>query len=275
MFSFFLHWWIQNLSLCKLFFWSRTLLAISQSCWCVHILNQCLRWPQPFSIELHISPQSEGQTSKSQNKSKTLLNERQILNKTLRSNILICLHFLEGSVIVPPLLWFFPQWLQLKISANCGSLASSFHSLCASRLRRTFFAVQGSEEESSRQDRKWISVPISSRAPNSDPRRISNTMFYKLMFLEVRQGYPQPLRKRHTSSVSPKASDPKTTIGGCSNTTCVWFHLVESLIYSTSLHITVFFCLLWCHSHFCKASGTFGSLVGQYKFPLEPPVEII
>ncbi len=33
-------------------------------------------------------------------------------------------------------------------------------------------------------------------------------MFYKPMFLEVRQGYPQPRRKRRTSSVSPKGSDP-------------------------------------------------------------------
>lgn len=35
-------------------------------------------------------------------------------------------------------------------------------------------------------------------------------MFYKLMFLEVGQGYPQPRRQRRTSSVSPEGSDPDT-----------------------------------------------------------------
>lgn len=55
-----------------------------------------------------------------------------------------------------------------------------------------------------REWRKWISVPISSTAPVSHPGRISNTMFYKLMFLEVGQGYPQPRGRRRTSSVSPK-----------------------------------------------------------------------
>lgn len=33
-------------------------------------------------------------------------------------------------------------------------------------------------------------------------------MFYKLMFLEVGQGYPQSAGKSHTSSVSAEGSDP-------------------------------------------------------------------
>lgn len=78
-------------------------------------------------------------------------------------------------------------------------------------LTQTFFAVQGKWGRRHRQGRKWISVPISSTAPVSDPGRISNTMFYKLMFLEVGQGYPQPWRRRRTSSVSQKrGSDPET-----------------------------------------------------------------
>lgn len=62
------------------------------------------------------------------------------------------------------------------------------------------------------QGRKRISVPISSRAPDSHPRRVSDTMFYKLMVLEVAEGYPQPRAKRRTSSVSPKGSDPQTVL---------------------------------------------------------------
>lgn len=85
----------------------------------------------------------------------------------------------------------------------CGSLWAQV------RLRRTFLAVQGNEGRRRRQERKWISVPISSRAPHSDPRRISNTMFYKLMFLEVGQGYPRPRRRRHNSSVRPKGFGSK------------------------------------------------------------------
>lgn len=84
-------------------------------------------------------------------------------------------------------------------------------SLCANTFETGhFLQCSRNEEESAGRGRKWISVPISSRAPDSDPRRISNTMFYKLMFLEVGQGYPPSRRQRHTSSVSPKGSDPNT-----------------------------------------------------------------
>lgn len=70
------------------------------------------------------------------------------------------------------------------------------------RLGRTFLAVRWEWGRRSRQGRKWISVPISSRAPDSDPRRISNTMFYKLMILEVGRGYPQPRRERDMPHLS-------------------------------------------------------------------------
>lgn len=194
-------------------------------------------------VELHtfwVFLHSQGQTPKYDKI--TFLRVEDTQNKASGYSLLICRRFANCA--------------SAAVVAHCSSPASSFLLPCESTLRRTFFAVQGDEEEGSRQGRKWISVPISSRAPNSDPGGISNTMFNKLMFLEVRQGYPQPLRRRHTSSVSPTGSDPKTVTGGCFNTTCVWFLLVEGLIYITLPRVTVFFCLLQCHSHFCKASGT-------------------
>lgn len=169
---------------------SRTLCMFEVTTACQRAAHQSTQWRSNIKVTTHC-----------------WVRDWQILSEAL-----VCLRFLVGLLITTLLPWLSPQRLQLNVLANCGSLASSFHFLRATTLRRTFFAVQGSEGESSRQDRKWISVPISSRAPNSDPRRLSNTMFYKLMFLEVRQGYPQPLRKRHTSSVSPKASDPQTLL---------------------------------------------------------------
>lgn len=62
-------------------------------------------------------------------------------------------------------------------------------------MRKKAQAAGGKEGE---RVRKWISVPISSTAPVSHPGRISNTMFYKLMFLEVGRGYPQPPRQKET-----------------------------------------------------------------------------
>lgn len=47
--------------------------------------------------------------------------------------------------------------------------------------------AQASGRKEGERVRKWISVPISSTAPVSHPGRVSNTMFYKLMFLEVGQ----------------------------------------------------------------------------------------
>lgn len=79
----------------------------------------------------------------------------------------------------------------------------SFILQCDSPLHWTFFAAQA-RGEGGRPGRKWIYVPISSRAPCPDPQRISNTMFYKLMILEVGQGYPPLRRRRHTSSVKSK-----------------------------------------------------------------------
>lgn len=79
-------------------------------------------------------------------------------------------------------------------------------------LRWTFFAVQGNEEEGAGREENGYLYLLAPELPDSDPRRISNTMFYKLMFLEVEQGYPQLLRKKRTSSVSPKGSDPETVL---------------------------------------------------------------
>lgn len=72
---------------------------------------------------------------------------------------------------------------------------------------RTFFAVRRKRGRRHRQGRKWIAVPISSRAPVSDPRRISNTMFYKLMFLEVGQGYPQRWRETRLTRQPKKCAE--------------------------------------------------------------------
>lgn len=57
-------------------------------------------------------------------------------------------------------------------------------------------AVEQEEKKKCKQGRKWISVPISSWAPVSDPKRMANPMLNKLMFLEVRQGYLQHRRRR-------------------------------------------------------------------------------
>lgn len=99
-------------------------------------------------------------------------------------------------------------------------------------LTRTFFAVQGKWGRLRRQGRKWISVPISSRAPVSGPRRLSNTMFYKLMFLEVGQGYPQPWRRRRTSSVSQKVFWTRhCTTGGYFNPTCLYVTWLKKMVF--------------------------------------------
>lgn len=170
--------------------------------------------------------------------------------------IFICYPFLaelliSTSALLP--LCFFPRRSHSEIIANCGSPGLQLPLFSVQvHLRWTFLAVRGHEEGGGmacRRARKWISVPISSRA--RIPGGFSNTMFYKLMVLEVGQGYPQPPRERerHNSSVSPKGSDPK----GC---TALISPGLSRNIHNLTEHYAALLSIR-CHSHFCEASGTF------------------
>lgn len=105
-----------------------------------------------------------------------------------------------------------PGWTAARRNlSGSGVHFDTVHFLqCDGKMRKKAQASGGMEGE---RVRKWISVPISSTAPVSHPGRISNTMFYKLMFLEVGQGYPQPRRRRRTSSVSPNPQKRGVLIG--------------------------------------------------------------
>lgn len=78
------------------------------------------------------------------------------------------------------------------------------------RLRWTFFAAHGNEEEGAGREENGYLYLLAPELQTVIPGGFSNTMFYKLMFLEVGQGYPQPWRKRRTSSVSQKGLDLET-----------------------------------------------------------------
>lgn len=83
-----------------------------------------------------------------------------------------------------------PGWTAARRNlSGSGVHFDTVHFLqCSGKMRKK---AEASGEKEGERVRKWISVPISSTAPVSHPGRISNTMFYKLMFLEVGQGYPQ------------------------------------------------------------------------------------
>lgn len=128
------------------------------------------------------------------------------LNPLLQSHLASQFKSANPSPWLPPLLHLQPLGLNPGWTAARRNLSGSgvhfdmgiFCSAVGKWERRRQARRRG------REWRKWISVPISSTAPVSYPGRISNTMFYKLMFLEVGQGYPQPRGRRRTSSVSPK-----------------------------------------------------------------------
>lgn len=79
-----------------------------------------------------------------------------------------------------------PGWLagRRNLSGSGVHFDTAHFLQCSGKMRKKAQASGGKEGE---RVRKWISVPISSTAPVSHPGRVSNTMFYKLMFLEVGQ----------------------------------------------------------------------------------------
>lgn len=100
-------------------------------------------------------------------------------------------------------------WIRGNLWQPGQQLTLSARECCLSWI---FFAVQGNEEEGAGREENGYLYLLAPELPDSDPGRISNTMFYKLMFLEVGLGYLQPRRKRRTSSVSPEGSDPDTVL---------------------------------------------------------------
>lgn len=172
--------------------------------------------------------------------------------------IFICYPFLaelliSTSALLP--LCFFPRRSHSEIIANCGSPGLQLPLFSVQvHLRWTFLAVRGHEEGGGmacRRARKWISVPISSWAPElgsqEDFLTQCSTNWWSWRSGRVIRSLRE--RERHNSSVSPKGSDPK----GC---TALISPGLSRNIHNLTEHYAALLSIR-CHSHFCEASGTF------------------